>query len=153
MTSHVRRRRKVAQQLSSATTRVSCWIRCERGPVHVRLAPRPAGDASSLSRDASTQVAASRTMPPHEDGGGRRPSDPDSWGSAHAVPQVPSALATRAPRRCARGARVRDEERARREGTRMRRSSRVKRAIEWIYAIRFRDCLSACAVVPMVLHG
>ena len=155
MTSHVRRRREVVQQLPSATARVLRWIRRRRSPVQVRLRPRSvgwtwrpgsvvhrptcshppehpvdahSGDASGLSRDASTQVAASATMPSHVDGGGH-PSDPDSWGPAHAVPRVPSALATMAPRRCAHGARVCDEARARREGTRMRRLSCVERAV------------------------
>ena len=156
MESHVRHRREVAQQLPSATTRVSYWIRRGGGPVQIRLNPRPvgwtwrpravahrptrghtpehsvnahAGDAGGLSRDASTQVAASRPVPPHVDVGGCRPSDPDSWGPAHAVPRVASALATRAPLRWARSARVCDEAQTRREGTRMRRSSGAGRVV------------------------
>ena len=157
MTSHVRRRREVAQQLPSATTRVSCWIRRGGGPAPVRLSPRSigwtwrpgavaqqptlghtlehpvdahAGDATGLSRDASTQVAAaSRTVPPHVVVGGHLPSNPDSWETAHAVPRIPCGSATKAPRRCARSARVRDEAQTRREGARMRRLSCVERAM------------------------
>ena len=136
MNAHVCRRRRVAQQLSSGTTRVWCWIRRGGIPIHVRLGPRPVGwtgrpglvthrptrghppalpigahavEASGLSRDVSTQVAASRTLPPHVGVGGRPPSHLDSGGPGHAVPQVPPDSATRASRRCARGARVRDE--------------------------------------------
>ena len=101
MNAHVCRRRRVAQQLSSGTTRVLCWIRRGGIPIHVRLGPRPVGwtgrpglvthrptrghppalpigahavEASGLSRDVSTQVAASRTLPPHVGVGGRPPS-------------------------------------------------------------------------------
>ena len=103
MTSHVRRRREVVQQLPSATTRVSCSIRRGGGLVQLRLSRRPvgwtwrpgaiaqqptlghilehpvdahAGNASGLSRDASTQVAASRTMPPYVGVGGLPPVKP-----------------------------------------------------------------------------
>ena len=100
MNAHVCRRRRVAQQLSSGTTRVLCWIRRGGIPIHVRLGPRPVGwierpglvthrptrghppalpigahavEASGLSRDVSAQVAASRTLPPHVGVGGRPP--------------------------------------------------------------------------------
>ena len=179
MNAHVCRRRRVAQQLSSGTTRVLCWIRRGGIPIHVRLGPRPVGwtgrpglvthrptrghppalpigahavEASGLSRDVSTQVAASRTLPPHVGVGGRPPSHLDSGGPGHAVPQVPPDSATRASRRCARGARVRDEAHVRREGTRRQRVSCVARAIEGISSIQRRDLLSAGEVGPMVRH-
>ena len=109
-------------------------------------------EASGLSRDVSTQVAASRTLPPHVGVGGRPPSHLDSGGPGHAVPQVPPDSATRASRRCARGARVRDEAHVRREGTRRQRVSCVARVIEGISSIQRRDLLSACEVGPMVRH-
>ena len=143
MESHVLHRREVVRKLPIANASVYRWTQ-RGGGLPVRLGPRPVGwtrmpwsvahrptlghilehpvdanpgDASGLSRDASTQVATSRTVPPHADDGG------------HAVPRVPSAVATRAPRRCAHGARMRDEARARRESTRRRRSSCAERAV------------------------
>ena len=220
MNAHVGRRRTVAQQLSSGTPRVWCWSRRGGSPSHVRLGPRPVGwtgrpglgthrprrghppalplgahavEGNGLSRDVSTQVAASRTLPPHVGVGGRQPdaapargcrwppagrcprtwvsvaasrtlpphvgvggrppSHLDSGGPDHAVPQVPPDSATRASRRCARGARVRDEAHGRREGTRRQRVSCVARAIEGLSSIQRRDVLSACEVGSMVRHA